>query len=124
ALATALAVGAASCGEPPPDGASSPDPVQLAADGKRIAIANGCAACHGTDGQGGIGPTWIGLAGTMVELDDGSTVLADDDYLRRAIVDPSAEIRPGWTVNMPQQSFAPGDVDAMIAYIRSLGPSE
>ena len=117
AVAAVLAFGAAACGGD--SSSSSGDPGEL--DGRQVAIENGCAACHGSDGQGGVGPTWIGLAGSTVELDDGSMVVADTDYLTRAIVDPAAEIRPGWSVNMPQRSFEPGEVEAMVEYIESLG---
>jgi len=117
-LAGVLALGAAACGGEPSN-SSGGVPGDL--DGRQVAIENGCAACHGSDGQGGVGPTWIGLAGSTVELDDGSTVVADTDYLTRAIVDPAAEIRPGWSVNMPQRTFEPGEVEAMVEYIQSLG---
>lgn len=116
-LTAVLAFGAAACG----DDSSSSGGGSGDLDGRQVAIENGCAACHGSDGQGGVGPTWIGLAGSTVELDDGSTVVADTDYLTRAIVDPAAEIRPGWSVNMPQRTFEPGEVEAMVEYIQSLG---
>ncbi len=115
-LTAALATGAAACGS---DGQSSDgDGVSR---GKQLAVANGCAACHGSDGQGGVGPTFVGLAGSTVELDDGSTVVADTEYLRRSIIDPSAQIRPGWSVNMPQRTFADGEVDLIVEWIESLG---
>src|SRR5829696_6182792 len=44
----------------------------LAAEGKDIAARNGCAACHGANGEGGVGPPWVGLLGCEVELNDGS----------------------------------------------------
>lgn len=117
-IAGVLALGAAACAgnSPTSNGSSSGE-----LDGRQVALENGCAACHGSDGQGGVGPTWIGLAGSTVELEDGSMVVADGDYITRAIVDPAAEIRPGWSVNMPQRTFGPGEVQAMVAYIQSLG---
>ncbi|MEL6889965.1 MAG: c-type cytochrome [Actinomycetota bacterium] len=119
AITTFLALGATACGSADSNVAGGDgDP---AARGKEIAIANGCAACHGTDGQGGVGPGFVGLAGSTVELEDGTTMVADTEYLRRSIVDPAAEIRPGWSVNMPQRTFEPGEVDAIIEFIQSLG---
>lgn len=119
-IAAVLAVGAAACGGDS-GGSAGGSGGETGGDGRQIAIANGCASCHGSDGQGGVGPTWIGLAGTTVELEDGTTVVADTDYLTRAIVDPAVEIRPGWSVKMPQRTFQPGEVEAMVEYIESLG---
>ncbi len=113
-----LAVGGAACGGD--DSGLS----EQAARGKQTSISNGCASCHGTDGRGGVGPTWIGLAGSEVELDDGSTVIADDDYLVRAILDPAAEIVPGFSVNMPQNALTDDQALDIVAYIKELAVTE
>ena len=120
AVGAVLVVGAAACGD---DGGG--DAATLSEAGRRgrqISNQNGCASCHGSDGQGGVGPTWEGLAGSEVELDDGRVVVADDEYLRRAIVDPSAERTAGYTLQMPQNQLSDSEVDDVIAYIRDLSP--
>ena len=89
--------------------------------GRALARDKGCAACHGGDGQGGIGPAWVGLAGSTVTLDDGSTVVADDAYLTRAIAEPNADIVAGYTIQMPENSLNDAEVAQIVAYIRSLG---
>ena len=43
----------------------------------------------------GVGPTWKGLAGSRVKLVDGTTVTADNAYLRTAIEDPDRQIVAG-----------------------------
>ncbi|HRW38250.1 MAG: cytochrome c [Acidimicrobiales bacterium] len=80
----------------------------------------GCSSCHTTDGRRSEGPTWQGLAGSTVSLADGTTVVADDAYLRRAITDPQAEIVAGFAPGMPQQEISDEDLDALVAFIRSL----
>ena len=58
------------CGDDP-----GPDDSTLSAAGRRgkqVANDNGCAACHSTSGSKSTGPTWKGLAGSTVELADGS----------------------------------------------------
>jgi mono/diheme cytochrome c family protein len=99
--------------------------------GKDISSSNGCASCHGANGQGGVGPTWIGLAGSDVEVkvpeDEGGgtrIVVADDDYLRRSILDPAAEEVVGYTVKMPTNGLSEADADAVIAYIKELTSGE
>lgn len=113
-----MSLGAAACG-----GDDGPALSEVGARGRSISISKGCAACHGTDGQGGSGPTWQGLAGSEVELLDGTMVLADDDYLTRAIVDPAAELRAGYNLQMPvNNTLTDADVAAMVAFINEISP--
>jgi len=81
----------------------------------------GCSVCHGTTGQGGVGPSWVALAGSTVKLDDGSTVVADDAYIRESIVAPSAKKVTGYSTTMPPTQLNDDEVAALIAYIDSLG---
>lgn len=91
-----------------------------ASEGSDIYRSRGCQGCHGGDGTGGIGPTLAGIAGTPRELDDGTTVTADTDYLRRSITDPDREIVAGYSVRMPSNDLDGQAVDALVAYIESL----
>lgn len=70
--------------------------------GARQAEAAGCLACHSVDGSQSAGPTWKGLAGSTVELQDGSTVTADDEYIYNSIVEPNQQIHVGYPPIMPQ----------------------
>ncbi len=91
-----------------------------AATGRDIANANGCASCHGKNGQGNTGPSWQGLYLTRVKLDDEATVLADDEYLYRSITDPSGQIKRDWTLKMPENDLTDDQVFAIIDYIKEL----
>jgi protein SCO1/2 len=121
-------VGLAACGGSSDDGASdggavASTSVEISAAGQRgqeLVRSNGCAGCHGSSGQGGVGPTWVGLYGSDVELHDGTKVVADDDYLTRAITDPGAEIVAGARVPMPKNRLDDEQVADVIAYIRDL----
>jgi cytochrome c oxidase subunit 2 len=55
-----------------------------------------------------------------VELDDGTTVVADAAYLRRSVVDPQAQLVEGYTVFMPTVDLNADEVDAIVAYIEEL----
>lgn len=89
--------------------------------GQALAAANGCAACHTTDGSRLIGPTWAGLAGSQVELIDGTTVTADDDFLHESIKAPQATIVAGFEgQQMPVYGFSDEQIADLIAYIKTL----
>lgn len=113
-LAVGLVLIATACGGE----ADDLDP--LAAEGATLVRTEGCTACHGERGQGGVGPAWVGLHGSEVELDDGSVVMADDAYLARAITDPGAEQVAGYQVVMPENDLDDDQVAAIVAYLKTL----
>ena len=113
-----LAAGVASCGG---DDSSLSELGQL---GKNTANANGCASCHGSNGQGGVGPGWIDLAGSPRELTDGTTVIADDDYLLRAILEPDVEVVAGYTILMPTNGLSEAEAANVVTYIKELSSDE
>lgn len=88
--------------------------------GREIARSNGCAACHGRNGEGGPGPKFVGLYGSMVEFKDSDSVVADDDYLYEAITDPNARLVDGYGFPMPENDLDDDQVEQLIAYIRDL----
>ncbi len=94
----------------------------LAARGKELAAQLGCTGCHSVDGSPGVGPTWKGLFGEEVTLADGSTVVADEAYLRTSILRPGDQIVAGFQNIMPSYEgrLSDEDVEALIAYIKAL----
>lgn len=112
-----LAIGAVACGS---DEAAGP-PLSAAGErGKQLSLSSGCSGCHSSNGEGGVGPTWQGLAGSDVELADGTIVVADQEYLRRSIMDPSADLLADYTVRMPRNNLGLAEVDDIVAYINDL----
>lgn len=102
--------------------------------GKRLAADYGCLSCHvdttgaasetaaRTEDQTSIGPSWIGLYGSERVMADGHHRTADEQYLRRAIIDPQGEVVRGYRNVMPTYlgQMTPDRELAIIAYIRSL----
>jgi len=89
--------------------------------GEALANANGCAACHSVDGSAGLGPTWLGLAGSQTELSDGSVVEATDEYLYNSIADPASQIVAGFeTQQMPVFGFNEEQISDLVAYIKTI----
>ena len=91
------------------------------AQGEALAQSKGCVACHTVNGSPGVGPTWKGLQGKTQTLADGSTVLADEAYLRRAIREPQAQVVKGFPPIMPTAALSDEELAALVAYIQSLG---
>jgi len=79
--------------------------------------------CHSVDGSASVGPTWRDLYMSTVTMADGSQLVADITYLRKAIVDPAAHIVAGYSTSMPTyygSLFREDDVNDIVAYIISL----
>jgi cytochrome c oxidase subunit II len=112
---TVAAVSLAGCG----DGGSG-NLSEAAAHGRRIANTSGCSACHGADGQGGVGPPFVGLYGSQQQLEDGTTVLADEAYLSESISDPGAKIVAGYSQRMPDNGLDDDEIADVVQYIREL----
>ena len=92
--------------------------------GQKWATQFGCLSCHSVDGTKIVGPSWKGLAGTAVKLADGSTVTADDTYLKESIVNPNAKVVEGFPASVMPQDFGArlkaDQINDLIAYIQSL----
>jgi cytochrome c oxidase subunit 2 len=90
--------------------------------GEDAARRHGCFACHTTDGQRHIGPSWRGLYGATIQLADGESVRADEAYLTESMMDPRAKLVAGYPANMPtyQGQLDPVDAAAIVEYIKSL----
>ena len=99
---------------------TEPDLPPAAAEGRSLVRSKGCAACHGSSGDGGVGPAFVGLYGSEVPLQSGETVTADRDYLVESIVDPSAQLVEGYNLPMPRTDLSDDEIDAIIAYIEAL----
>ncbi len=102
-------------------------------EGRRTAADQGCFKCHSVDGSRHIGPTWTDLYLRQERLTTGQTVVADEAYLTKSMMDPAADIVAGYPNVMPtyQGKLTPPEVAAIVEYIKSLrttavasGPSE
>jgi len=98
-------------------GASAP----LQETGKELFASLGCATCHRSDVQGR-GPNLAGIYNKPVQLEDGRTVVADENYVRESILDPTAKIVDGFKPVMPtfQGIVSEEELNALVAYVKSL----
>jgi len=100
---------------------NKPCPSQVAADqGAKLYTTKGCVACHTTTGARLVGPSWKGIYGKDVSTDHGQVVV-DDAYIKESIQKPQAKIVMNYTsVQMPQFGLSDLQVDALIAYLKTL----
>lgn len=93
-----------------------------------------CVSCHSIDGttENKAGPSWLGLLGSERVFEDGTTAVADAEYIRNSILNPYDQIVEGYAEVMPLGFDAQFDeleavygnqfdlVDDITAYIDSL----
>ena len=93
----------------------------MAEEGEKLFTSLGCASCHLPDGTGRA-PKMLGVFGSTVKLQDGSTVTADENYIRESIMTPMAKIVAGYAPLMPtfQGQVSEEQLAQIIAYIKSL----
>jgi cytochrome c oxidase subunit II len=94
----------------------------LAAQGAALYRQLGCGGCHGT-GSTVRAPALEGLYGASVPLSDGTLALADEAYLRDAILKPRARTVAGYAPLMPsyEGKINENELIPLVAYLKSLG---
>jgi cytochrome c oxidase subunit II len=92
-----------------------------AEEGSKLFQSLACITCHRADAQGR-GPRLEGLFGRTVRLSTGETIVADADYIRESILNPTAKVVEGYQPIMPtfQGLVSEEGVMQLIAYIQSL----
>jgi cytochrome c oxidase subunit 2 len=82
-----------------------------------------CGTCHTADGTGR-GPSLVGVYGSRIALADGTTVTADEDYLRESILTSQRKTVAGYQQLMPtfQGIVTEEDLASLIEYIKSMQP--
>lgn len=91
------------------------------AAGQKLFAEKFCITCHLANGTGRA-PSLNGMYGAPVLLADGSTVTADEAYIRESILQPNAKIVAGYQPLMPtyQGQLTEEQILALTAYIESL----
>jgi cytochrome c oxidase subunit 2 len=100
----------------------------LATKGGKLFRKLQCVACHSADSRARA-PVLENLYLRKVPLNDGATVIADEDYLRESIRNPNAKIVAGFQGPSIMPPFAEDMVDEeemiqLIAFLRALGTGE
>ncbi|MDA3873848.1 MAG: cytochrome c, partial [Kiritimatiellae bacterium] len=96
------------------------DPAMIAA-GKAIWEAN-CIVCH-SGKKGAIGPNIHKAYGTMRQLENGESILMDDDYVINSMNNPMENVAKGYQPVMMsfKQNLTDQQKRQVTAYLRSMG---
>ena len=87
--------------------------------GERLYEFEGCRSCHSLDGTPAAGPSFLGLAGSTRTFTDGTSTIADDNYLRTSILNPGLQIVESYLNVMPPlyTDLSSEELDALVAFI-------
>jgi len=90
--------------------------------GRKLYQVRGCQQCHSVDGSAKTGPSFLGIFGHEQALADGSSVIADENYIRESILEPQAKVVAGFDPVMPtyQGRLSDPEISAIIEYLKSL----
>jgi cytochrome c oxidase subunit 2 len=101
--------------------AESTSGMSMAQNGERLFASLSCAACHNArpDARGA---NLANVYGAKLTLQSGETVIADEAYLREAILNPSQHVTQGYAPIMPtyQGQISEEGVIALVEYIKNL----
>jgi len=91
-----------------------------AARGEQLYTANACQTCHSLDGTRLVGPSFAGLFGKERNFADGTSTVADEEYIQESIVMPSAKIVEGYDNAMANYDYlSDGEVQSLVEFIKA-----
>ncbi len=96
------------------------------ANGKRIMKNIGCFACHSVDGSKLVGPSFKGIYGHEAIVITGGnerTVAVDDEYIKRSIYDPNADVVKGFNKGLMLSytgQLTEDEVEQITEYLKTL----
>jgi cytochrome c oxidase subunit 2 len=109
------------------ESAATPKDIPLPKLGEQLYSQQGCQSCHSLDGSRKVGPSFQGLYGkTNHQMGDGSSVVADENYLRQSILQPEEKIVQGYQNLMPgaYSSLSERQLTALIEFIKAQSDKE
>jgi mono/diheme cytochrome c family protein len=94
----------------------------MVTQGQQLFTDRGCSGCHGSNATIHA-PNLEGLFGSVVHLQNGNSVIANESYIRDSILLPVKDIVAGFAPIMPsfQDQLSEQQVLELIEYIKSIG---
>lgn len=81
-----------------------------------------CTACHNSTTERKVGPGLLGVFGSEREFESGKKLVADENYIRESILNPSAQVVKGFPNAMTpfQGQISEQELTGVIEYLKSL----
>ena len=104
---------------------SADDDLPLEELGEKLYTKKACNTCHTLDGTALVGPSYLETSqmwGQERVLDNGSSVVVDENYIRSSMLEPQTQIVAGYQNVMPtyQGLLNDRELDALIAFLKTL----
>ncbi len=96
----------------------------LAMRGQSLSTDLGCVACHTVDGSPGVGPSWQDMWGRTETLENGTTVVVNEDYFRESLKDPYRKIVQGYPKVMLRYFLEEEEIGALMEFAKQLSVPE
>jgi len=91
--------------------------------GHELLEKHGCSGCHSLDGSARIGPTLKGIWGRKVTVLTGGaerSISVDEEYLRRSMLEPNADLVKGFPPVMPAVALKGDEIKAIVEYLKGV----
>jgi cytochrome c oxidase subunit 2 len=90
--------------------------------GQELYKSKACFTCHSLDGTPSVGPTFKGIFGRSEKMTDGSTIVVDENYIRKSVLEPQAQVVEGFQPVMPTYQGVVNNeqIDALIAFLKTV----
>jgi len=89
--------------------------------GHELLEEHGCLGCHSLDGSQLLGPSFKGIWGrtvTVMTRGKERSVTVDEEYLRRSIREPNADVVKGFPPVMPTIGLSEDELKAIVEYLK------
>lgn len=88
--------------------------------GEQIYTSYACNTCHSLDGARFVGPTFEELFGSEREFADGTSAVADEEYLIESIIAPSEKVVDGYDdVMQPFDYLSESEIQSLVEFIKA-----
>jgi cytochrome c oxidase subunit 2 len=91
--------------------------------GRQLLSEKGCLGCHTVDGTAKVGPTLKGVFDhevTVLENGEEKHITADEEYLKKSILQPGFDVVKGYQPLMPPVQLTKEELQAIIDYLKTI----